>query len=137
MWQRAPWRMLLFMDVQVSLSSMDLPQMHMVPVAALGLTNCSPPGQRADQYRRPEWSPDKQLMNKWKRYCLQPYPISRGISITGLKGSFPFQGDGDEQLCTPELEANVLETYFYYLRMLNRSGMSLQNRGTPLCLSGA
>lgn len=129
--------MLLFMDVQVSLFSVGPPQMHVVFMAALGLTNYLPLGQRADQYKHPEWSPDKELMNKGKRYCLQLYPISRGISITGLKGSFPFQGDGDEQLCTPELEAKVLETYFYYLRMLNRSGMSLQNRGTPLCLSGA
>lgn len=54
------------------------------------------------------------------------HPISRDISNTGLKGSFPLKDVGDsvswrdEPPHEPEQEASVLETYFYYLRMLNK-----------------
>ncbi|XP_032248877.1 uncharacterized protein LOC116624789 isoform X2 [Phoca vitulina] len=65
------------------------------------------------------------------------HPISRNISKTGLKGSFPFQDGGDnlswsdEQLCKPDRGTSVLETYFYYLRMLNKiRGVSSEKRNS-------
>ncbi|XP_053061193.1 uncharacterized protein LOC128312218 isoform X1 [Acinonyx jubatus] len=67
------------------------------------------------------------------------HPISRDVSKTGLKGSFPLQDGGDtlswsdEQPHKPERGASVLETYFYYLHMLNKSrSLSSEERNSSL-----
>ncbi|KAF6327568.1 hypothetical protein mRhiFer1_008283 [Rhinolophus ferrumequinum] len=69
--------------------------------------------------------------------------ISRDISKTGLKRSFPLQDAGasiswrDEPPHKPEQGASVLETYFYYLQMLNKiRGLSSEERNSSLPFQG-
>lgn len=76
MCQRALWRMLHAMYVQVPVSSMDSLQVYVGLTAALRWTSCCHLRWMADQYRHPKWSPGKQLVSTWNRHCLQltPFP---------------------------------------------------------------
>ncbi|XP_074186693.1 uncharacterized protein LOC109457324 isoform X3 [Rhinolophus sinicus] len=69
--------------------------------------------------------------------------ISRDSSKTGLTRSFPLQDAGanlswrDESPHKPEQGASVLETYFYYLQMLNKiGGLSSEERNSSLPFQG-
>lgn len=71
------------------------------------------------------------------------HPISRDTSNSGLKGFFPLKDVGDsvswrdEPPCEPEQEASVLETYFYYLQMLNKiRGLPSKGRNSSLPFQG-
>ncbi|KAM5258075.1 uncharacterized protein RBU33_020956 isoform 2-T3 [Hipposideros larvatus] len=69
--------------------------------------------------------------------------ISRDISKTGLKRSFPPWDAGDSLSWSdapahkPERGASVLETYFYYLQMLNKiRGLSSEEMNSSLPFQG-
>ncbi|XP_066113107.1 uncharacterized protein [Saccopteryx bilineata] len=85
-----------------------------------------------------------QTTHEKKEKTLSPnYPTSINISKTGLKGSFPLQNVGDslswsdEPPHKPEQEASVLEIYFYYLHLLNKSrGLSSKKKNASLLSRG-
>ncbi|KAG8512218.1 hypothetical protein J0S82_002366, partial [Galemys pyrenaicus] len=70
--------------------------------------------------------------------------IFRNIPTTHLKGSVPTQDVGnslswsEEPLSKPEQGASVLETYFYYVNMLNKiRGLSSEERSFSLPFQGS
>lgn len=137
--QRAPWRTLCFTYIQTPLCSMDPLQSPVVCTAALDLTNCHHLGW-TDRYRHPEGPRAHNAWVEGKDNTFKSPHFQRDFQ-NQFQGSFPCQAVGgslswsDEPQCKSEPGASVLEMYFSYLLVLNKIGVSLQKRGTPLFFS--
>ncbi|XP_012576698.1 PREDICTED: uncharacterized protein LOC105853282 [Condylura cristata] len=88
--------------------------------------------------------PGETTHKKTEKTLPSNHSIFRNISTTHLKGSFPPQDVGhslscsEEPLSKPEQGASVLETYFYYVHMLNKiRGLSSEDRNSSLPFQGS